>query len=90
MHAVMPAEVHTRPVDDKDAIFLQLHRRVVAAQARSEKPVGGRAPAVEQAGLREIECPCAGRADAPRGLRRALQKADEASARIDHFVVADH
>jgi hypothetical protein len=79
-----------RAVDDKDAVFLQLHSRVFTAQTRGEKPVGGGAPAVEQAGLREIERPCAGRADAPRGLRRALQKADQGSSRFDHRIVADH
>ncbi len=77
MPAVTPAEVHTRPSRTKIGSGSTATRGCIAREPRRERPVGGRAAPVEQAGAREQEGARAHRGGAPRARGRARDPADQ-------------
>src|SRR6185437_1501706 len=65
------------PVLDEDRVRVDLDGRVLVPQGRALRPVGGRAPAVEQAGLGEEEGAGANRGDTAGPRRVRPDPADE-------------
>jgi hypothetical protein len=67
-----------RPVGDEDAVFLDAHGGEAGRHLAGVHPVGGGAPAVEQAGFGERERAGADRCDAARAPGAALQEGRDA------------
>jgi hypothetical protein len=65
------------PVLDEDRVRVDVHGRVLVTQAVAVRPVGGHAPAVEEAGLGEEEGTRADGSDALRLGRAGTDPGDE-------------